>query len=178
MRNAKVLSQVLRHAPRMYALQMDAGGWVACAQLCAHTGITPDSLARIVDDDPKRRFAFNADRTRVRAQYGHTMPALSLGYRATKPPDTLYHGTTQVRAREIFASSGLLPQRRQYVHLTARYADAVSVNTRYAGETCVLTIDALGMYREGYALMRAGDSDVWLTAGVPRKYLAEAPCAL
>lgn len=177
-RRTKLLTRALRHAPYEYALRMDANGWVACAQIVERTGISADALARIVDADPKQRFAFNAQCTQVRAQYGHTLSKVRLEYLPTLPPETLFHGTTRERARAIFASEGLRPQRRQYVHLTSNYADAADVTTRYAGEVCVLAIDARALHAIGEAFMRAGTSDVWLTRRVPRAYIAEAPCAL
>ena len=46
----------------------------------------------VVDTNDKKRFAFNEDKTRIRANQGHSVE-VELDYQPTFPPQILYHGT-------------------------------------------------------------------------------------
>ncbi|HEX6076643.1 MAG TPA: RNA 2'-phosphotransferase [Micromonosporaceae bacterium] len=59
--------------------------------------------------------------------------------------------------------------RRTHVHLSAEPATARSVGARH-GHPVVLTVDAAGMHRHGFAFHLAANG-VWLTRHVPPEWL-------
>jgi len=63
----------------------------------------------------------------------------------------------------------LLPQERQYVHLTEDYDTAIKTGMRY-GKPVVLNIDSHKMQEDGYKFYQA-ENDVWLTSTVPPAYI-------
>ena len=94
---SKLLSYVLRHRPDSIGLQLDANGWAdvdALLQRLAEHGKAVDRalLERVVADNDKQRFAFDAGRTRIRASQGHSI-AVELDLQPAQPPGVLYHGT-------------------------------------------------------------------------------------
>ena len=94
---SKFLSLVLRHEPGSIGITLDSGGWVSCCELidaCARHGkpLSIDQLLLIVETSDKLRFALSEDKTRIRANQGHSV-GVDLGYDAKTPPVTLYHGT-------------------------------------------------------------------------------------
>ena len=69
---SKLLSYVLRHRPDSIGLQLDANGWAEVDVLLARLAeqgkpVARDLLERVVADNDKQRFAFDAGRTRIRA---------------------------------------------------------------------------------------------------------------
>ena len=77
---------------------MDAHGWADVNALPAGIGkkypINRDILEEIVRSDSKQRYAFNEDRTLIRANQGHSIQ-VDVGLTVTEPPEALYHGTAQ-----------------------------------------------------------------------------------
>ncbi len=49
-------------------------------------------LEEIVRTDEKQRYSFNADRTKIRANQGHSV-LVDVELQAVTPPELLYHGT-------------------------------------------------------------------------------------
>ena len=86
---------------------MDAHGWADVNQLPAGIGkkypINRDILEEIVRSDSKQRYAFNEDRTLIRANQGHSIQ-VDVGLTVTEPPEALYHGTAQ-----RFSAGGVPP---------------------------------------------------------------------
>ena len=76
----------------------------------------------------------------------------------------------------IFLSSikinGLLPQGRQYVHLSQDISTAQSVGLRRDNKPCVLQIDAKRAWEDGI-LFYFGNEKVWLADVIPSKYITE-----
>ena len=56
------------------------------------------------------------------------------------PPDVLYHGTAKKFLAAI-KEKGLLPQKRQYVHLSLDITLAYNVEIRHDKDVCILQID-------------------------------------
>ena len=85
---------------------MDAHGWADVNALPAGIGkkypINRDILEEIVRSDSKQRYAFNEDRTLIRANQGHSIQ-VDVGLTVTEPPEALYHGTAQ-----RFSAGGVL----------------------------------------------------------------------
>src|SRR5215207_8492537 len=96
-RISKFLSLVLRHDPGKIGLTLDATGWADVGALldgAARAGVQIDreTLARVVAENEKQRFALSADGTRIRANQGHSVD-VDLGLEPRTPPEVLYHGT-------------------------------------------------------------------------------------
>ncbi|MFZ6011121.1 MAG: RNA 2'-phosphotransferase [Bacteroidota bacterium] len=169
---SKFLSLVLRHQPEKIDIQLDENGWTDVAILINQANkngfaITKEILRHVVDTNAKKRFAFNDDRTRIRASQGHSVE-IELGYAPQPPPEILYHGTTETSVSSILAI-GLEKRSRHHVHLSADAEIATKVGQRY-GKPVVLRIAAMQMFKDGYQFYMS-ENHVWLTDHVPAKYI-------
>jgi putative RNA 2'-phosphotransferase len=173
-RASKFLSYVLRHRPEAIGLELDAQGWADVDELVAKAQadgvrLTRELVERTVETNGKQRFVLDADRRRIRANQGHSIP-VDLGLEPVPPPDVLYHGTAR-RSLASIREQGLVPRNRQHVHLSGDPETARHVGQRH-GEPVVLTVDAAAMARGGHAFYRSLNG-VWLTDAVPPGYLGE-----
>lgn len=171
-RLSKRLSRVLRHQPERIGLTLDAGGWVEIDALLAAlnasgTRVTRADLDEVVARNNKRRYAVDPTGTRIRASQGHTID-VDLGLRATTPPAVLYHGTVAAALPGI-RESGLIPMRRNHVHLSADEETARVVGAR-RGRPVIIRVDAASMVADGHQFV-VSDNGVWLTDAVPKTYL-------
>jgi putative RNA 2'-phosphotransferase len=172
---SKLLSYVLRHRPDSIGLALDIHGWAVVDDLLAHLGASGHALdrallERVVAGNDKQRFAFSADRTRIRASQGHSV-AVDLALVPAAPPDLLYHGTASRFLKSILAT-GLRAAGRHHVHLSADAGTARRVGARH-GFPAVLRVDAARMRADGIVFYRS-DNGVWLTETVLPRYLAMA----
>ena len=94
---SKYLSLILRHNPGKIGLNLDENGWARVDELLVKA--KPDQpkldferLQEIVITNDKKRFAFNQDKTKIRANQGHSI-GVDLEYKPKQPPEFLYHGT-------------------------------------------------------------------------------------
>ena len=171
---SKYLSKHLRHRPERLGLTLQPGGWVSVPALltaCRRSSfpITPQELEEVVERNDKRRFSFDDDHQRIRANQGHSVEVdLQLG--PVTPPDTLFHGTS-ARAVSQIRREGLLPMGRHHVHLSKDVHTATRVGAR-RGEPVVLTIEAGRMAADGHEFYES-DNGVWLVAAVPPGYLSQ-----
>jgi putative RNA 2'-phosphotransferase len=175
-RTSKFLSRVLRHRPESIGLSLDSGGWAEVDALidcsAAHgVDLTREGIAAVVAASDKQRFALSADGTRIRANQGHSFP-VDLDLAPLQPPERLYHGTASRFLDSIF-KSGLQPQGRQHVHLSADTRTATTVGRRH-GSPVVLAVDAGRMHREGRRFFRSANG-VWLCERVPSEFLSVVP---
>jgi putative RNA 2'-phosphotransferase len=173
---SKRLSYVLRHAPDSVGLTLDPAGWVDADELLAALGrhgrpVTRAELEDVVARNDKQRFAFDEQRTRIRASQGHSVP-VSLGYEPVVPPDELFHGTVQ-RSLPAILTDGLRPGNRHAVHLSPDARTARQVGAR-RGPPVVLRVDAAALARDGAVFTRSANG-VWLVDRVPPGYLAVVP---
>jgi putative RNA 2'-phosphotransferase len=169
---SKWLSYVLRHKPDSANISLDTAGWIGVDELLAaaqRTGhdMTRTTLEEIVATSDKQRFAFNEDRTRIRANQGHTVK-VDLQLPVLAPPPVLYHGTP-LRFLDSIVRDGLRPQQRHHVHLSTDPVTALRVGNRQ-GKAVLLRIDAQGMYDDGHVFYRS-ENGVWLSDHVPPPYL-------
>ena len=169
---SRFLSKVLRHAPESVGLTLDDGGWAEVDALLAaarNAGVALDreTLARVVGENDKQRFAMSEDGLRIRASQGHSVP-VALGLDARTPPDVLYHGTAD-RNVESIRRDGLHAGRRTHVHLSLDEQTAVAVGRRH-GIPVVLTVLAGRMHAAGHAFYRS-ENGVWLTDAVPPAHI-------
>jgi putative RNA 2'-phosphotransferase len=166
------LSLILRHKPEAVGIELDAEGWVEVDALLTgmasrgHALSFPELVA-VVETNDKRRFAFNHDRTKIRAVQGHSRK-VALGYAPAPPPDRLFHGTVE-RFVSAIRANGLMPGRRQHVHLSASRGIAEEVGRR-RGRPVILTVDSRAMAANGH-LFHLADNGVWLTAQVPAAFV-------
>lgn len=170
-KTSRYISYVLRHNPQDAGLAMDAHGWVGVNELIEGVGkkrpLTAEMLERIVAEDDKGRYSFNEDKTKIRANQGHSIP-VDVELREAVPPSVLYHGSAE-RFTVGIAAEGVKPGTRLYVHLSADVATAVKVGARH-GTPVVYRVDAAGMYAHGYTFYLSVNG-VWLTKHVPVAYL-------
>ena len=169
---SKLLSYVLRHRPDSIGLQLDANGWADVDELLQRLAdhgkpVARDLLDRVVAENDKQRFAFDAQRTRIRASQGHSID-VELGLEPVQPPDVLYHGTASRFVTAILAT-GLRAGSRQHVHLSGDVDTARRVGARH-GVPVVLRVDTARMRADGAVFYRS-DNGVWLTGPVAPRYL-------
>ncbi|MCI9196154.1 MAG: RNA 2'-phosphotransferase [Angelakisella sp.] len=170
----RFLSLVLRHQPEAAFLALDRHGWADVDALlagCARAGkpMTRQDLERIVRENSKQRYRFNDDKTRIRANQGHSVP-VELELREAAPPPVLYHGTA-LRFLESIRKNGITRQSRQQVHLSATLETAWQVGARH-GVPVVLPVDTAAMAADGHAFWLS-DNGVWLCREVPWRYIIE-----
>lgn len=169
---SKFMSLVLRHAPHEAGLSLDENGWTDFGALCAviqsKFGASVADVARIVDENPKKRFAI--DGNRIRAVQGHSVD-VDLGLSPSVPPDILYHGTKEEFLLSILGE-GLTSQSRQHVHLSKDVETALIVARRRNGKSVILKVDSATMTKDG-ALFFLSDNGVWLTNHVSPRYLVQ-----
>lgn len=168
---SKFLSYVLRHKPDAIGLSLDPEGWANVHELIAKADIPLDlaMLQEVVNSSDKKRFAISSDGLSIRANQGHSI-AVDLGLEPVEPPELLYHGTA-VRFLDSIREKGLMPQNRQYVHLSAETGTALKVGQRH-GKPVVLRIHALRMHRKGHQFLQA-QNGVWLTKVVPTEAISD-----
>lgn len=169
---SRFLSYILRHAPESIGLSLDAQGWGEISQLILltqkkGTPLTLELINDVVKTNDKKRFAISEDGLFIRAVQGHSLKT-TVAYQAITPPKILYHGTATRFIDSIF-NQGLIPNGRQYVHLSQDYKTAVNVGNRH-GKAVVLIVDSEKMFSEDFEFYQS-DNGVWLTLFVPVNYL-------
>ncbi len=174
---SKFISLVLRHNPDAAGIHLDNHGWADVEELIQGVNMTGRSLdlemlKEIVRTSDKKRFSFNEDGTKIRANQGHSIQ-VDVELKESLPPDVLYHGTaTRFLGSILNAKEGLKAGSRLYVHLSKDYDTAVKVGSRH-GIPIVLKVDAKRMIKDGY-IFYLSENGVWLVEKVPAKYLERA----
>ncbi|MGG9964005.1 RNA 2'-phosphotransferase [Ferruginibacter sp. SUN106] len=169
---SKLMSLVLRHKPEAIGLQLNENGWANVAELISKineqgNNVNFDTINTVVDTNDKKRFAFNEDKTMIRASQGHSIE-VELNLKAVTPPDILYHGTAE-RFVESILKEGLNKQQRQHVHLSLLQETAKAVGARH-GKPVILHINAKAMAEAGFVFYLS-DNNVWLVNSVPVEYI-------
>ena len=150
---SKYMSMLLRHHPEAIGLDMDEHGWVKVNDLIE--GIQENKsktfgmneLEEIVRTDEKQRYSFNADKTLIRANQGHSIQ-VDVELKKRTPPEILYHGTGEKYVASI-DQQGLLSKARLYVHLSWDIETAIKVGKRH-GKVVIYKVDAKKMAEDGY----------------------------
>ena len=171
---SKFLSLVLRHKPATIGIVLDENGWVDVSELIekinaknSKENLSFEFLQRVVTENDKQRFIFNADKTRIRANQGHTVN-IELGLEPTPPPTVLYHGTAIANIESI-KKTGINKGKRQHVHLSANTETATKVGARH-GKPVILTINTEKMHQDGITFF-CSENGVWLTDFVAVEYI-------
>ena len=170
--SSKFLSLILRHKPETIGLKLDEHGWISVSLLLEQMNkngrdIDLKELEHIVETNDKKRFEFNADKSKIRASQGHSL-GVDLQYEAQTPPDILYHGTA-ITSLDSIKESGLSKTKRDHVHLSSDINTATKVGGRH-GSPIIFHVLAGEMVKEGYKFYESTNG-VWLTDHVPSKFL-------
>ncbi len=167
------MSLILRHRPEKFGLEMDEQGYVSIEDLAEAISstrgwsfVTKKDILEIVSKSEKERF--EVDEEKIRACYGHSLPA-GVIYYETEPPRILYHGTARSFLKKI-EEKGLLPMGRQYVHLSVSEESARMVGRRRDRHPMILEIDAGKAFRDGIKFFKATEN-VYLVRKLPSKYI-------
>ncbi|KAB8155682.1 RNA 2'-phosphotransferase [Kordia sp. TARA_039_SRF] len=169
---SKFLSYVLRHHPDKLGIALDKNGWTSVNFLLEKINAEPYSLTmteleEVVATNNKKRFAFNEDKTMIRANQGHSVN-IDLALQPKQPPEYLYHGTVEKFVKSI-KEKGLIKGTRQHVHLSTDKETASNVGSR-RGKPFILTIKSGNMNQEGFSFYQS-ENGVWLTDKVPATFI-------
>ena len=174
-KTGKFLSLILRHQPETIGIQLDEHGWADVDELIQgvnQTGkyfLDREFLDEIVETNNKKRYSYNEDKTKIRANQGHSV-SVDVELKETEPPEYLYHGTAE-RFADSIRNEGLKPMSRLYVHLSKDKETALNVGKRH-GKPHIFRVQSGEMFRQGYRFYLSVNG-VWLTANVPPKFLEE-----
>lgn len=171
-KHSKFLSLVLRHKPQTIGIELDENGWTSVEDLIDKMNakgrrIDFETLQLVVEADNKTRYSFNEDKSKIRANQGHSVQ-IDLDYKPTLPPDILYHGTA-ARFVDSILKTGLEKRNRHHVHLSADLETASAVGNRH-GKLVIFEVLAGKMHANGFEFF-VSDNGVWLTDQVPVDYL-------
>jgi len=171
---SKFLSLVLRHSPETIGLNLDENGWadveeliIKCNKKGSQNEMTAELLDYVVENNDKKRFAFNEGKTKIRASQGHSI-SVELNLAETEPSEYLYHGTVG-KFMENIQKEGLQKMSRQHVHLSKDKETAIKVGSR-RGIPQILTVRSGAMFRDGFKFYLS-ENNVWLTDEVPMRYI-------
>lgn len=165
---SRKISYLLRHNPE--DLLMDKEGWVMTSQLLTKLNIRLKDLEEIVETNDKKRFSFNENKTKIRANQGHSKNlGIKIDYDVVKFPTTYFHGTATKNVRSIL-KNGLNSGKREFVHLSKDIETATLVALRHSKDVSTLAIDGSQMKFDGYNIYES-ENGVILTEEVPPKYL-------
>ena len=169
---SKFVSLVLRHQPEVIGLKLDENGWAEVdrfIELAKQNGknISISVLEEIVETNNKKRFAFNDDKSKIRANQGHSIE-VNLDLPPQQPPVQLFHGTA-TKFIESIRQQGLISGSRQHVHMSSDETTAIAVGQRH-GKPVILKINALAMHQDGFVFF-CSENSVWLTEFVLPQYL-------
>lgn len=172
-RSSKFLSLVLRHKPEEIGISLDQNGWTDVKVLLSKLQskgirLTKQDLTQLVETNDKKRFAFNADGSKIRANQGHSLQTVDIEFEEKEPPLVLYHGTSTDHHQLIMKSGGLKKMNRHHVHLSSNIDTAKSVGSRY-GRPCIIEVNSKQMHDDGYKFYQSANG-VWLTDCVPECY--------
>ena len=174
-RLSRVVSHALRHEPWLYELELDDEGWAPVDVLLAAlreqgphwSRVDRDELAEMIRTSAKRRHELDGDR--IRALYGHSVPGRLVKVERD-PPALLHHGTSPQAWAEI-QKVGLLPMRRQFVHLSVDVATAQQVGRRKSAAPVIVSVRAADASEAGTRFF-FGNDVVWLAERVPAQFLS------
>jgi putative RNA 2'-phosphotransferase len=171
-RLSKLLSLILRHQPEQFGIILDPEGYADLREvlLAVQTQVpdaTETDLRHIVTTIETDKQRFSIDDGDIRANYGHSL-ADRIQHQPVAPPAILWHGTTEAALRDI-TTQGILPMKRQYVHLTTDERLAIRIGSRH-GAARTIRIDAARAHAEGILFYRANDT-FWLADEIAPRYL-------
>lgn len=167
---SKLLSYVLRHRPDTIGIELDDNGWTnvdGLLEAAKDRGLTKEILDEVVATNDKKRFIFNDDGTKIRANQGHSVK-VDLELEPSKPPNLLFHGTVD-KFLDSIRKGGLIKGSRHHVHLSADRETATDVGGR-RGKPVILIVATRLMINDGFEFYQS-ENGVWLVDAVPLQYL-------
>ena len=169
---SKFLSLILRHKPENIGLILDKNGWAIVTELLEklkvyNNELTFNELKFIVENNDKKRFIFNDDFSKIRANQGHSVD-VDLELENEQPPQYLYHGTAE-RNIDSILKNGINSGNRQHVHLSNNIETATKVGMRH-GKPVIFEISSKEMFVNGIKFFKS-ENDVWLTDFVDSKFI-------
>lgn len=169
-RIGKFLSLVLRHQPQQANIKLDKNGWADVSLLLKNVNITLPELDWIVENNNKKRFTYNEDKTMIRANQGHSLSEVEVEMEeVTEAPEFLYHGTSRDIV-PILKKEGIKKMSRNHVHLSKDLETATMVGKRKSSDIVILKIKAKDMIADGNTIY-ISKNGVYLTSFVDPKYL-------
>ncbi|WP_146361997.1 RNA 2'-phosphotransferase [Arthrobacter yangruifuii] len=167
---SRVLSHALRHAPGEYLLELDPEGWAPISDVLGALHrlgpgwayVDEAVLWEVLEASEKKRHQMSNGR--IRAVHGHSVPVRPAEEPCT-PPVMLFHGTARASLAAI-RRSGLLPMKRQYVHLAETVEQAHQVGQRKDADPVILRIATDIAASAGVGFYRSA-SGVWLSGAIP-----------
>ena len=172
-KTGKFMSLILRHSPETIGISLDENGWADVDELLKGMkkkghNINMFMLEEIVATNNKKRYSLSDDKTKIRANQGHSIN-VDVQIKQHTPPPVLYHGTAERFLDEI-KKDGISKRNRQHVHLSEDVETAVSVGKRH-GRPVVLRVDAAAMEQDGFKFWLS-ENGVWLCEQVPCRYVS------
>ena len=173
-RFSRWMAYVLRHNPARYGLAPDRHGYVDFEELVRvaarrYPVMDANRLRELVASSDQSRF--EVAEGRVRARYGHSIPAEPVGP-SVEPPAALYHGTEESRLAAIL-TGGLHPVERRMVHLSVTAEDAFLMAKRKAERPAIVRVRAHEAHAAGIAFYK--EQDLYLAPFIPSSYLDQEP---
>lgn len=173
------MSYVLRHGAKDIGLNMDKQGYVLIESFIQKAkdiphiqeiGFNKEIIEYVTVHSAKQRFAFNQDKSKIRANQGHTL-TLDIKFKKWIPTVgcTVYHGTALKNCDSIL-KTGLKKISRHHVHLSLNRQVALENARRFSSKVVLFEIDVHSMYRDKIELF-ISENNVILTDFVAPKYL-------
>ena len=145
----------------------DDWNWASLHKDDCWNKLNENDLHMMIEKSDKKRHEISAGK--IRAVYGHSTQQ-RISKEAAIPPKILYHGTAS-RFMVKIMKKGLLPQERQYVHLSSDVETAILVGQRREDKPVLLKINALEAWNEGIKFYFANEK-IWLADYIPNKYIS------
>ena len=165
---SRKISYLLRHNPE--DLKMDKQGWVYICQLIEKLNIPLSVLEEIVEKNDKKRFSFDTNKIKIRANQGHSNSLnLDIMFKEVQYTKTYYHGTNKINIESIL-NNGLTPKSRAYVHLSKDKETAENVGLRHGKDVVILSIDDNKMKKDGKKIYES-ENGVILADYISPKYI-------
>ena len=167
---SRSLANYLRHNPEKLGITLDKNGWTDVDTLLDKLDIYFDELEWIVKNNNKKRFGFNEDSTKIRANQGHSIETVNVEYKKCLPDvGILYHGTA-IHLKDVILEEGLNKMNRNHVHLSKDINTATNVALRKSKSIILFKVDASKMILDGLDVF-ISENNVYLSDNIPSKYI-------
>lgn len=172
----RFMSLILRHAPEKADIEIDIEGWTDIKTLLKKLKINSDELDWILNNNNKNRFSYNENKTKVRANQGHSLSYVQIEFDIVsleETPEYLYHGTSTT-IFPILLKEGINKMKRTHVHLSKDEETAINVGGRKSSNIAIVKIKAKDFVNDGNRLF-ISKNGVYLADYIPVKYLESTP---
>ena len=163
---------MLRHRPDEFGLEIDPYGYAPLDQVVEgvherYDEVVEADIVALANDPNQGRFELNENG--IRALYAHSFFVDMDGEPMDPPPEKLYMGTTKAESRR-FASEGISPGDRYYVHLSLT-REAAESRSHQRDAPCVVEILAAKAHADEVRFFARGE--VVLTEEIPADCVGE-----